>query len=158
MFEDDWRLGDTYNTAIGQYGFQVTPLQVVRYIAGVATGKLVTPQLIAGDEGFVQSLGIPEEDLAVIREGMRSAVTDGGTAAAMNIGAIEIAGKTGTAQVGARNQYMNSWAVGFWPYQDPHYAFAVVLEKAPANTLSGASPATAPFFYWLRENKPEYLK
>jgi len=158
VFEDDWRLGDTYNTAIGQYGFQVTPLQVVRYIAGVATGKLVTPQLIAGDEGFVQSLGIPEEDLAVIREGMRSAVTDGGTAAAMNIGAIEIAGKTGTAQVGARNQYMNSWAVGFWPYQDPHYAFAVVLEKAPANTLSGASPATAPFFYWLRENKPEYLK
>lgn len=30
---DAWRLGDTYNTSIGQYGFQVTPIQIARSIA-----------------------------------------------------------------------------------------------------------------------------
>jgi penicillin-binding protein 2 len=158
VFDDDWRLGDTYNTSIGQYGFQVTPLQVVRYIAGIASGKLTTPQLLAGERSEAIDLGIDASNLQIIREGMRAAVTDGGTAAALNMGGIDIAGKTGTAQVGTRNQYMNSWVVGFWPYEEPKYAFAVVLEKAPANTLSGASPAMSPFFYWLRENKPEYLK
>lgn len=158
VFEDDWRLGDTYNTAIGQYGFQVTPLQVVRFIAGIASGKLVVPQLLAGEQGETRDLGLSEAHLKVVHEGMRDAVTDGGTAAALNMSGIEIAGKTGTAQVGMRNEYMNSWAVGFWPYQDPKYAFAVVLEKAPANTLSGASPAMAPFFQWLRDNKPEYAR
>jgi penicillin-binding protein 2 len=158
VFDDEWRLGDTYNTAIGQYGFQVTPLQVVRYIAGIASGNLLTPQLIAGAESERQSLGIDESQLRVVREGMRHAVTEGGTAAALNMGGIEIAGKTGTAQVGTRNQYMNSWVVGFWPYDEPKYAFAVVLEKAPANTLSGASPAMAPFFQWLRDTKPEYVR
>jgi penicillin-binding protein 2 len=158
VFDDDWRLGDTYNTAIGQYGFQVTPLQVVRFIAGIASGKLVVPQLLAGEQGEVTDLGIKEEHLKIVREGMRAAVTEGGTAQALNIGGIDIGGKTGTAQVGARNQYMNSWVVGFWPYENPKYAFAVVLEKAPANTLSGASPAMAPFFHWLRDNKPEYVR
>jgi penicillin-binding protein 2 len=158
VFDDEWRLGDTYNTAIGQYGFQVTPLQVVRFIAGIASGKLVVPQLLAGEQGEVTDLGIKEEHLKIVREGMRAAVTEGGTAQALNIGGVDIGGKTGTAQVGARNQYMNSWVVGFWPYENPKYAFAVVLEKAPANTLSGASPAMAPFFHWLRDNKPEYVR
>lgn len=158
VFDDDWRLGDTYNTAIGQYGFQVTPLQVVRFIGGIASGKLVVPQLLAGGQGATTDLGISEAHLKIVREGMRAAVTDGGTAQALNMGGIDIGGKTGTAQVGNRNQYMNSWVVGFWPYDNPKYAFAVVLEKAPANTLSGASPAMAPFFQWLRDNKPEYVR
>lgn len=158
VFDDDWRLGDTYNTAIGQYGFQTTPLQVVRFVAGIASGKLVVPQLLAGEQGDVTDLGIDAANLDIVRAGMRDAVTEGGTAAALNMGGIEIAGKTGTAQVGARNQYMNSWVVGFWPYEEPKYAFAVVLERAPANTLSGASPAMAPFFQWLKEAKPEYVR
>lgn len=158
VFEDEWRLGDTYNTAIGQYGFQVTPLQVVRYIAGIASGNLVTPQLLADAQGNVESLEIEEWQLDVVREGMRAAVAEGGTAAALNMGGIDIAAKTGTAQVGTRNQYMNSWVVGFWPYENPQYAFAVVLERAPEGTLSGASPAMAPFFYWLRDHKPEYIR
>ena len=158
VFDDAWRLGDTYNTAIGQYGFQVTPLQVVRYVSAIANGgNLLTPQLVAGARPAGKSVGISDSDLQIVREGMRASVTDGGTAAALNMGGIDIAGKTGTAQVGKHNEYMNSWAIGFWPYENPRYAFAVVLEKAPANTLSGASPAMAPFFYWLKDTKPEYI-
>jgi len=39
VFNDDWRLGDTYFTAIGQYGFLTTPLQVLRAYAGLANGE-----------------------------------------------------------------------------------------------------------------------
>jgi penicillin-binding protein 2 len=159
VFDDEWRLGDTYNTAIGQYGFQVTPLQVIRYTAALANGgKLLDAHLIAGERAESVDLGFTDEEMRIVREGMRAAVTDGGTAAALNIGGIEIAGKTGTAQVGTRNQYMNSWVIGFWPASAPKYAFAVVLEKAPAGTNSGASPAMSNFFYWLRDAKPEYVK
>jgi penicillin-binding protein 2 len=43
---DPWRIGDTYNTSIGQYGFQVTPIQMLRAVAGLAArGTLVTRQL-----------------------------------------------------------------------------------------------------------------
>jgi penicillin-binding protein 2 len=159
VFDDPWRLGDTYNTAIGQYGFQVSPLQVVRYVGALANGgTLLTPQLVMGATAEAKNVGVSDAELQVVREGMRAAVTDGGTAAALNISGIEIAGKTGTAQVGAHNEYMNSWAIGFWPASKPKYAFAVVLEKAPAGTNSGAAPAMSNFFYWLRDTKPEYLQ
>jgi len=159
VFDDPWRLGDTYNTAIGQYGFQVTPLQVVRYVSAIANGgTILDAHIILGERTKSWSVGISDADLQVVREGMRAGVTGGGTAAALNMGGIELAGKTGTAQVGTRNQYMNSWVIGFWPYESPKYAFAVVLEKAPAGTLSGAAPAISNFFYWLRDAKPEYVQ
>ncbi len=158
VFNDEWRLGDTYNTVIGQYGFQVTPLQVVRYTAAIANGGLLTPHLIADERTERKEIDIPDEHLRVVREGMRLATASGGTAAALNISGMEIAGKTGTAQVGARNQYMNSWVIGFWPASAPRYAFAVVLEKAPAGTNSGASPAMSTFFYWLRDHASQYAK
>ena len=159
VFDDEWRLGDTYNTAIGQYGFQVTPMQVIRYVAALANGgTLLKPHLQKDTAPEGESVGLTDAELDVIHDGMRAAVTDGGTAAALNIGGIELAGKTGTAQVGTRNQYMNSWAIGFWPASEPKYAFAVVLEKAPAGTLSGAAPAMSNFFYWLRDAKPGYVR
>lgn len=159
VFNDEWRLGDTYNTAIGQYGFQVTPLQVMRYVAALANGgTLLKAHLVQGEPVEATKIDLSDDELRIAREGMRQAVVEGGTAAALNISGIELAGKTGTAQVGTRNQYMNSWVIGFWPASAPKYAFAVVLEKAPAGTNSGAAPAMSNFFYWLRDAKPEYLQ
>jgi len=80
------------------------------------------------------------------------------TVKVLNIPGIEIAAKTGTAQIGAKNEFINSWSVGFWPAESPRYAYAAVLERAPAGTLSGAAPGLRPFFEWLIVNKPEYLK
>lgn len=160
--DDPWRLGNTYHTAIGQYGFQITPLQAVRYTATIANGgNLLTPQLLASSTPQAVKLDVPDEYLKVVRDGMRMAVTSNrrdATVKALNLRSIQIAGKTGTAQTGARNQSMNSWSVGFWPADDPKYAYAAVLEKAPAGTLSGASPALVPFFQWLAVNKPQYVK
>ncbi|MBI4068054.1 hypothetical protein HY413_01430 [Candidatus Kaiserbacteria bacterium] len=154
---EPWRLGDTYNTSIGQYGFQVTPAQMVRAVAAIANGgRLPALQIIASSTPAYVSVGISDEHLAVVREGMRLAVTsDKGTARALNIPGFPIAGKTGTAEVGSKKQFMNSWVIGFWPYDKPKYAFAVVLERAPAGTLSGAAPAMRGFFDWLAQRPVE---
>lgn len=157
-FPDDpeWRLGNTYHTAIGQYGTLVTPLQAARAAAAVASGVLLTPTLIASSTPTGSRVPIEEHALVVAREGMRLSVTDG-IAGAVKLPYVEVAAKTGTAQVGARNEHMNSWMVGFWPVSNPRYAYAVVLEKAPAGTLIGASAATYDFFNTLNQIAPRYL-
>ncbi len=154
---DPWRIGDTYHTAIGQYGTQVTPLQAVRAIAGIASGQLVVPTLIASTTPKVSPLAVPPQNLEVAREGMRQGVTDG-IAQAVKFGFVQVAAKTGTAQVGMKNEYLNSWMVGFWPYENPKYAYAIVLERGPAGTLVGASAAASQFLQWMEANEPQYLQ
>jgi penicillin-binding protein 2 len=159
---DPWRIGDTYHTVIGQYGFQVTPIQAVRYVSAIANGgTLFVPQIVASTSAPYTSIGIPDTYLQIVREGMRMAVTSDrpdATVKSLYISGIAIAAKTGTAQIGAHNEWMNSWSVGFWPADHPHYAYAVVLEHAPAGTASGAAPGMQPFFYWLIKNHPEYIQ
>ena len=159
--DDPWRIGNTYHTVIGQYGFQITPLQAVRFIAAIANGgKLLIPQMVTNARSRYKDIGISDANLKVVREGMRLAVTStrqDATVKVLNIPGIQIAAKTGTAEVGSQNQWMNSWSVGYWPSDNPRFAYAVVLEKAPAGTLSGAAPALRPFFEWLIVNKPEYV-
>ncbi len=160
--DDPWRIGNTYHTSIGQFGFQITPLQAVRFTAAIANnGKLLKPQLKASSTPEFRQIDIPERYFEIAREGMRMAVVSDRTDAtvrSLNIPGIKIAGKTGTAQLGHNNEYMNSWSVGYWPADNPKYAFAVVLEKAPAGTNSGAAPGMQPFFYWLIANHPEYIE
>lgn len=156
-----WRIGDTYHTAIGQYGFQITPIQAVRFISAIANGgDLLTPQLFASSTPQFTSIGIPDNYLQIVREGMRLAVASDrkdATVKFFNINGIMLAAKTGTAQIGAHNEWMNSWSVGFWPADHPKYAYAVVLERAPAGTPSGAAPGLLPFFQWLIYAHPEYV-
>jgi len=133
-FNEPWYLGDTYFTAIGQYSVQVTPIQMVRATAAVANGgKLYTPTLLAGATPTYTTISVDSSALAVVREGMRRGVTEA-LASAINLPYMSVAAKTGTAQTGVRNQYDNSWVVGFFPYDNPQYSFAVVLERGPQGT------------------------
>ena len=157
---EPWLLGDTYHTAIGQYGFQITPIQAVRYVAAIANGgKLLTPQLLASSTPEFTQIPISDSDLAVVRAGMRLAITSTRKDAidnVLNIPGIALAVKTGTAQIGNHNQWVNSWIVGYWPADDPKYAFAVVLEKGPSTESHNAEASMIPFFQWLVANHPEY--
>ena len=75
--DGEWRIGDTYNTSIGQYGVQVTPLQMARAIAAIANnGFLVTPHLLkdASDAPIKIATSIDQSMFAVVHEGMREAV------------------------------------------------------------------------------------
>jgi penicillin-binding protein 2 len=157
---DPWRIGNTYHTSIGQFGFQVTPIEMAVAIGAIANGgKRMTPQLRLGSTPSSIPIDITPEHLIVAREGMRLAVTSSrsdATAKSLLIPGFPIAVKTGTAEVGARKEFMHSWSVGFWPVEKPRYAYAVVLERAPAGTLSGATPALRSFFDWLIAEKREY--
>ncbi len=155
VFNEPWYLGDTYFTAIGQYSVQVTPLQMARAIAAVANGgKLFTPTLLLGQTPSSIAVPVDASALAIVREGMRETVTTA-LAGAINVPYVSVAAKTGTAQTGARNQYDNSWVVGFFPYDDPQYAFAVVLERGPPGTGGQAVNAMRQLFDSLYlENSP----
>lgn len=156
-----WRLGDTYNTAIGQYGMQVTPIQVVRAVAALANGGyLVTPSLLFTATNTPQTgtkINGDPEHFQIAREGMRMSV-EVGTALGLNTRDVAIAGKTGTAELGAKKQFVNSWVIGYFPYDKPKYAFAVVMERGPVKNLVGATAVMRRLIDWMAVNTPEYFK
>ncbi len=159
---DPWRIGDTYHTSIGQYGFQVTPAQMVKAVAAIGNGgKLYRPHLIKDSrpetDYLEKELDINEEDFKVAREGMRQAVTEG-TASGLYIPAVKVGAKTGTAELGSLKQYVNSWVIGFFPYDKPKYAFAVVMEKGPRHNTVGALFIMRQMFEWMAVSAPEYLE
>lgn len=159
VFNEKWLLGNTYHTAIGQYGFQVTPIQMVRALTGIVNGGvMVEPVIRKGEVGRkINISGIDQYFYQVVKEGMREAALTG-TAKALNIGGFTIAGKTGTAEIGTVKGRVNSWVEGFFPYENPRYAFVLVLENGP-NAYKIGSPATmANLLLWMREHKKEYLK
>ncbi|PIP87320.1 hypothetical protein COW81_00830 [Candidatus Campbellbacteria bacterium CG22_combo_CG10-13_8_21_14_all_36_13] len=156
---EEWRLGDTYHTAIGQYGFQVTPIQMARAVAAVANdGILVTPKLTIDQKTDSKNLSIDVDKnvMRVVRDGMRQGVTSG-IAQGLNLSYVKVAAKTGTAELGSRKQYVNSWITGFFPYDNPRYSFAVVMEKGPQSNLTGAVFVMRNLFEWMKLEAPEYL-
>ncbi len=159
VFDDDWRLGDTYFTAIGQFGFLTTPLQMLRAYAALGNGgTLVTPHAVAGAQGEQISLGLNQDYLQIVHEGMRKTVNfPGGTARSLERTDVAIAAKSGTAEVGAGNAYVNSWAAGFWPYEEPEYAFILMMDRAPRSNALGATRIMGDIVNWMAIERPEYL-
>lgn len=150
--EGDWLLGDTYHTSIGQYGFQLTPLELVRAVSSIANGGyLVTPHVLLDLNTESQNINLQEKDLKVIREGMRQGVQIG-VAKALNIEGVKIAAKTGTAELGVDKLLVNSWISGFFPYDNPRYAFVVIMEKGSRFNLTGAVFAARETLEWMRDN------
>lgn len=158
-FDEDWYVGDTYHTAIGQYGFQVTPIQIARAVSAIANGGfLLTPSILKGESLSPESrINVSENNLKVIREGMRLSTKEG-TSIALNVPFVEIAGKSGTAELGVSKSKVNSWITGFWPYQNPKYAFAVILESGSVHNLIGAAAAMRQQLDWMHQNTPEYFQ
>lgn len=146
-----WRMGDTFNAAIGQ-GFVLTsPLQLAVMTARIANSEYaVTPYLII-DENVpsFEPLGIDREHLKIIKNAMWSVCEEpGGTAYRRNglgIKGVQMAGKTGTGQVrgiskseritGVVDNRNLPWElrdhsifVGYAPYDKPRFAAATVVE------------------------------
>lgn len=157
-FDEDWYLGNTYHTAIGQYGFQTTPIQVVRAIAAIANkGKMIVPTIHEGDGPKLERrIDLPSKYFDIIHEGMRQVATNG-TGIALNVPYVKIAAKTGTAELGLAKANVNSWVTGFWPYERPKYAFVVMMEKGSVHNLIGAAAVMRQQIDWMHLNTPEYL-
>jgi penicillin-binding protein 2 len=157
VFGEDWLLGNTYHTSIGQYGFQVTPLELVRGVAMIANGgTLVTPHVLSG--AYINETKIPlvddkefKRNLQVIREGMRLGVLEG-TGKALNVDGVTSASKSGTAELGVSKNNVNSWITGYFPYENPKYAFVVVMEKGSRDNIFGAVGVMREMLLYLRDN------
>lgn len=136
--KEPWYLGDTYNMSIGQGDVLVTPLQLVRAISVIANnGKLVAPQVVKSITAKDDSISvqpeiskegfISEDNVRIVKEGMRRTVTSG-SARSFNDLPIEVAAKTGTAQFDVKKEKTHSWFTAFAPYNDPSIAIAVIVE------------------------------
>ena len=168
-FNEDWYIGDTYHTAIGQYGTQVTPIQVVRAVASIANnGSLIVPTIVKGGESSAsigdssqlpeveRTISLPQKNFQIVHEGMRLGVLQG-TSVALNVPYVNVAGKSGTAELGVSKARVNSWITGFWPYENPHYAFAVMMESGSVHNLIGAAAAMRQQLDWMHIYTPEYF-
>lgn len=179
-YGESWVTGDTYNAGIGQGFVLVTPLQMLNATAAVANGgTLYRPQLIyqvTNVHGqvvkrmtpeIIRKLDITPENLAIVREGMRAAVTQG-TAWRARMPGLTVAGKTGTAEFPAldeegrliRNKeghlLTHAWFVAFAPYEDPQIALVVFLE-AGGEGARNAVPVAARilrYYFGLPEPTP----
>lgn len=158
-FDEDWYLGDTYHTAIGQYGTQVTLVQVARAVSTIANnGKLLVPTIQKGNSPRIERIiDLPQSAFMVIHEGMRLS-TEIGTSKALNVPFVAIAGKSGTAELGVTRANVNSWITGYWPYEHPRYAFVVMLEKGSVHNLIGAATVMRQVLNWMSINTPEYFE
>lgn len=150
--DQGWDVG---RVAIGQGGaegqIQVTPLQMALVAAAVGNrGKLVEPRLterVVAKDGRVVERIEPTEQAQVMKPEsadalarMMADVVNEGTGVQAALSGVDVAGKTGTAEVagGALNQV---WFIGFAPVESPRYAVAVTLEDQPPGTSGGANAA-----------------
>ena len=159
---EPWRLGDTYITSIGQYGTQVTVLEALRWVGAIANkGTLLVPTVVLGGKSpsarVFRTIDLPDSVWTAVQEGMKQGV-DMGIVGILKTPAVVIAAKTGTAELGATKSHVNSWSTGFFPFDHPHYAFAVLMENGPANNSVGATYVMQEVVNWMIQNTPEYIK
>lgn len=179
-YNESWTTGDTYNAAIGHGYILATPLQVVNATAAVANGGTVyRPQLVyqvTNSEGKVvkvlapdpiRKLPVSPQHLALVRQGMLEAVTQG-TAWLIQLPGISVAGKTGTAEYPGVDEQGNlmldskgnlpthAWFTAFAPFENPEIALVVFLEGGGEGSQR-AVPVAAKilrYYFGLSEPKP----
>ncbi|MBA7633972.1 Peptidoglycan D,D-transpeptidase MrdA [subsurface metagenome] len=135
-----WLGGDTLNLSIGQGYLTVSPLQMANMVAMVVNeGKVyrphvlkevrdpVTGEIIRSNEAeLIHTSHIRKETFKVVQEAMRGVITEGTAKVVITTAAVEIAGKTGTAEVGLEEQW-HSWFVAYAPYRTDHPDERVVV-------------------------------
>ncbi len=152
--EGDWKLGDTYHTVIGQYGYQTTPIELLRSVALLANGVYMPTPRIYGTSTIRIYVDLDQDKLKVVRDGMRLAVTDQniGTVRSLYVPGIDVAAKSGTAELGVKKDRVNSWVMGYYPYDKPQYAFVIIMENGDVKNLVGASSVMRKLLQYIVEN------
>jgi penicillin-binding protein 2 len=155
-----WYVGDTYHLAIGQGNLLVTPLQVAVATASLANGGYrVRPYVVQNaDDDPADRVPISlanGEVLAVLREGMRLAVTSGSAAALRDV-PVRVFGKTGTAET-APSKPPHSWFSGFAEYEDDGLVVVVLVEEAGEGSRVAVPVARDIFASWaIRHTRKEW--
>jgi penicillin-binding protein 2 len=169
-YKKPWFLGETIIASIGQGYDLVTPIQVARYTAFLATGKLPTPHLVHTVAGKVVDPSYKEPPynahyLNTIRKGMYDVCNSprGTARRTMSHLPIIVAGKTGTSQVvsipqGEKKRMLESqmeyysrshaWLTTYAPFDHPQYVVTVLVEHG-GHGGSAAGPIAAEIYKWM---------
>jgi penicillin-binding protein 2 len=181
--EGKWSDIRTVFAAIGQDTVQVTPISMIRAIASVGVrGKMYVPHFLKEFKG-VGAIGEPDEEHYVppregftyqhpepkiipmteeqyqyVMKGMWGVVNAGGTAGRIKMPNLEIAGKTGTAQVseiGSGGAKDHAWFDSFAPAYKPEIAVLVLIENSGFGSSHAAPAAKAMYEEYLREKSAD---
>jgi len=180
-YKKPWFLGETIIASIGQGYDLVTPIQVARYTAFLATGKLPTPHLVHSIAGKVVEPSYKEPPykaryLNTIRKGMYDVCNSprGTARRTMSHLPIVVAGKTGTSQVvsipqGEKRRMLESqmeyysrshaWLTTYAPFDNPQYVVTILVEHG-GHGGSTAGPIAAEIYKWMYKEgyfKPDVI-
>ncbi|PYX62216.1 MAG: penicillin-binding protein 2 [Acidobacteria bacterium] len=157
-FKQKWFAGETISVGIGQGAVATTPVQLMRAIAAISMGgRMVVPH-VANPSEFpqayvaanhymdVKNIPIEPSGWNLITDAMGRVLLPEGTAPSAHIPGIDIAGKTGSAQIvslATRAKHENSealaqngWFVGFTPRRNPEIIVAVLFEGGEHGRLA----------------------
>ena len=172
FWDEDWRLGDTFNAAIGQ-GFNLTtPMQLSVMLSIVANGGIkyqpyLVDSILNADGSFfdrpkraeAKHIDVSQQTIDYMRQGMSATTKEGGTASYFSQLPKPIAGKTGTAENSHGRDH--GLFVAYGPVEDPELVVVCIVEQG-----GFGSTAAGPIVYkafeeyfkergWMTEEKPE---
>ena len=180
----DWKDIDTVYASFGQVYDVITPLALLRTVAGVAMGgRLYVPHFLkelkpAGEPGTPEYrpgrtfelqdssrpnpkvIPIPEDIHHLVVEGMWGVVNNGGTGAAIKMAGFDIAGKTGTAQVVGLGKDVgknkdHSWFVSYAPAFKPEISIVGLIENSGFGSLHAAPAVRGVYDVYYRKTRNE---
>ena len=182
--DSEWRDIDTVYSSFGQVYDIVTPITMLRTVAGAGMGgKLYIPHLLKevrpigqqGEPDYRPSRGfqpmdpqrpnpkiisIPEEQHKVVVDGMWGVVNNGGTGASIKMAGFDIAGKTGTAQVVGLGKDSgankdHSWFISYAPAYKPEIAVLALIENSGFGSQHAAPAVRAVYDVYYQKTRPE---
>ncbi len=157
-FKQKWFAGETISVGIGQGAIAITPVQLLRAISAISMGgRMVVPHVInptdmppgfveAGHYTEVKNVPIDPNGWTFITDAMTRVLQPGGSAPSASVPGIDIAGKTGSAQIvslATRARFKNSedlaqngWFVGFTPRRNPDIVVCVLFQGGEHGRLA----------------------
>lgn len=175
----EWKDIDTVYASFGQVYDVITPIALMRTIAGISVGgKLYVPHVMKeikqiGQPGSPEfrpavfferpqpkMVPIPAEMHHIVAEGMWGVVNSGGTAGRIRMAEFELAGKTGTAQVVALGKDVgrnkdHAWFVSYAPAYKPEIAILALIENSGFGSTHAAPAARGIFDVYYQKTRGE---
>ena len=169
LYEITWNRIQTVLTGIGQSVTAITPIAIARYISAIANGGTVYEATIIkritdadgnvvmeNSPKVVSTLTDTNNYFAYIKEGMREVISpeDGGTAADIFDGfeyAVDMAAKTGTAQVSSIDLENTAWFVAYTPLENTEIAVVVYIPNGYKGAMAGYAARDIIGFYRDRQ-------
>ena len=148
-YDGPWTDGDTANSSIGQGYMRFTPLQMATFTASFARGETRTKVSIVHDKNRKPSseyhgakkIPLTKSQYDTIVEGMVAAV-ERGTAKRAKIEGVNVAAKSGTAQVSVNGKQLTlAWMIAFAPAESPEVAISVIVEGEEPGDVGGGRTA-----------------